>query len=634
MKLRLLSFLLFFSIGSMIIVSCGKDEFEVETGAELGTADYGALNALIAEVEAYLATAEEGVNAGNHPPGSIAAFMPNLDNAKLVPSRGLNQVYTDRAVASLQTAFDDFRGNVVGPANPWIQQTNSSYILINDIKPLMQNNFTAEIKVWPITLQQVGFSNVIFGNAMGAGGENDRGFVVRYFADGHLEFIVGGTAAGWKQGSTSAGVLTAGQWNHVSLVISNDSGHRLYVDGTEVATLTGADEIYVNSDPEFPFIIGTAFPWQERVMNSLVRDFRFWTTARSADDIANNVDAELDGSESSLEAYFPLDANLGREFSDATGNYQAIFNNEVVWVADGNVGSVMVDFTALNDAIRAAQNLLAEESFGDNEGDIPSDASDYIQRLIDDGNLVLADASITQGGANDAAQAILDALALIQSNTVADAEGIKVDAQNDAVGLRVTPTYSPSGSFTIELEVNIESFLSSCCGQGNIFGNGSYGLIYGAYDDPDNLDQVATAGSLYFYIRNGGGYDGARAPAASIKQGWHHVALIYDADNLASYIVVDGVTVGEFIGREVPDPVDWSEMWIGNTWVKMDGSVRDFRFWNEVRSITDLDADITGTESSLEMYFPLNRVKGVSFQDEADGRSYNGTFRGGVEWNR
>ncbi len=620
-----------------ILYSCEDDDLNLDRTSEFGEADYAALQAKISEVEAYLSTAEEGVNAGNHPPGSIEDFTPIVESSKKVISKGMNQSITDRAVERLTEEFEEFRNNVVGPANPWIQQVQGNYIAIQDhlegdgteggVKGLLDRPFTIEAKFWIVNLQQSGFSNVMFSSAMGGGGANDRGFVVRYFASGNMQFIVGGTDEGWKEAAAPDGTMKAGQWMHVSFVNTMDR-QSLYVNGVEVAS---QDATYLDSDDEFPFTIGNAFPWQERAMNGMVKDFRFWTRALSEADIMNNMEADLTGSETDLEILLPFDANLGREFADISNKYYAVFQDNVVWVEDGDLGSVELDLTTIQAAIASAEDIIDNGVEGNANGNYPVGTKAFLQNLVDEANDLIANTS-SQADIDGLTNEMEEKISLVEANLVADAEGIKVDAQEPgAVGIRVTPTFSPPASFTIEFEMNVESLQSSCCEQGNAVGNGSYGLIYGAYDHPDNSEQVLNAGGLYFFIRNGGGYDGPRSDPRVIEPGtWQHYGMVYDAPTQTAYIYVDGVEVASFVGRDVPDPVDWSEMWIGNTWVISDASYRNFRFWTEAKDALQLNADINGSEANLEMYFPMDRVAGVFFKD-ATG-DYDAEIRG-VQWN-
>ena len=62
----------------------------------------------------------------------------------------------------------------------------------------------------------------------------------------------------------------------------------------------------------------------------------------------------------------------------------------------------------------------------------------------------------------------------------------------------------------------------------------------------------------------------------------------------------------------------------------MDGSIKDFRMWEIVRAEGDLDADIDGTETGLKVYFPLDKVSGVKFNDVTG--NYSGEMKG-VQWN-
>ncbi|WP_439185699.1 hypothetical protein [Carboxylicivirga taeanensis] len=50
------------------------------------------------------------------------------------------------------------------------------------------------------------------------------------------------------------------------------------------------------------------------------------------------------------------------------------------------------------------------------------------------------------------------------------------------------------------------------------------------------------------------------------------------------------------------------------------------RMWDVARDAAELDAEITGSEDGLKIYFPLNKVAGVKFDDVTG--NYKGEMRG------
>ena len=638
LNIKTLSYVLVLFFSMAIVWSCEDDNGSIDNSI-LGPADYSALQALITEVEAFLSTANEGVNAGDHPPGSIADFTQILDDVKASIEKGVNQQLADRAFELLTSEFEAFQVNIVGPANPWIQQVSANNIIISDnvdgsgteggVDQAVSQTFTIEGKFWVVNLQQAGFSNVLFGNQLGG---VDDGFVVRYFADGHIDVSIGKPGSppdgGWAEFSTAGGVMPAGRWVHISMV-NTGTVQTLYVDGVEA----GSQNAEYAPPTDIPLTLGNSYVWSDRTMNGMIRDFRLWSVARTATEISNNVEVDLTGDEDGLEIFFPFDANLGSSFVSTNDKYLATLGTETVWVVDGDLGSVEIDFSGLQAQIAAAQDIIDNAAEGTEDGDYPEGTKARLQAFIDQANALMIDTN-SQPDVDQLAEDVEDFILLTQDNLVGPADGVYVDAQDeDAVGMRVTPTFSPTTSFTIEFEAYIESLQSACCAQGNLVGNGSYGLIYGAYDSPDNSEQVLDAGNLYFFIRNEGGYDGARSDARAVNPGtWHHIGLVFENTTPSvARIFVDNEEVASFEGRDLPDAVDWSEMWIGNTWVKSDAMIRDFRFWTEAKDEVTLNEDIDGTEANLEMYFPMDRVKGIFFEDETG--NYEAELRGAV-WNK
>ncbi|WP_321281446.1 LamG domain-containing protein [Marinifilum fragile] len=592
--------------------ACDDDD---NKGGNFNTAS---IETLITEAETLIETTEEGINAGDQKPGSKAELQSVIDWVRWKMENADSQDDISDAAVKLQRYIDIFKANIVAVAMPWIQQENETWIQISDnIKPIFKESFTIETQIYVVDLNQKGYSNNIFATEQDG---PDSGFVIRYFNDGVIHLNVG-TADGWRDVKTDPGVMKSGEWMQIAFV-NEITSQKLYVNGVEVLSQTqtylpGADK---------SFVIGNGPTWTDRVVNAVVKDVRVWKGARTDSEIADNKTATLTGTEANLEMFLPLSADLGSEFKDVTGNYTAKFQGKIEWVAEPPV--IVLDKTKLEAAIVEITEFKAEVVEGDQDDDYPVGTIAYIDELIADANEALAKEG-RQTALDEKAEGLQSAIKLINSMLVADTDGILVDRDvPSAIGLRITPNYTPQGDYTVEFNVKVKSLFGY--GTGEFFNNGEYGVWVYGYDELTE-ENVLKSGGLWNFTNAGNGWQGPKTDPLVMKTGeWQHVALVHDDAARTTKIFVDGIEKAVFEDIGAPNVSGWGEMWLGNGWGKMDGYIKDFRLWDVARDAADLDSEITGTETGLNVYLPLNRVKGVKFTDETG--NYKAHMRG-ISWN-
>lgn len=585
----------------------------------VGTFETASLEALISEAENLMETTEEGINAGDQKPGSKAELQTVIDWVQWKIENAENQEDISDASVKLQRYIDIFKANVVAVAMPWIQQENDTYIQISDnIKTTLAGAWTIELKCYIVDLNTKGYSNNLFSaEQMGP----DSGFGARYFSDGKIQIVTGNS--NWVDSGDQAGpgTMKSGEWMDVTMT-SDGTHHELFINGSKVAEIDNTHLLAADA----PFVIGNSPTWTDRVCNTLVKDFRVWNSVLDESTINANRTAEFEGTESGLVCYFPFGSDLGSSFSDVSGNYTATIKGKVEWVAEPPV--IVLDKSALENAIQEIDDFKATIVEGDEDGDYPVGTIAYVDELIADANDALANEG-RQSALDDKAASLSEAIELINSMLVADTDGILIDRDvPSAVGLRITPNYTPQGDYTVEFNVKVKSLFGY--GTGEFFNNGEYGVWVYGYDELTE-ENVLGSGGLWNFTNAGNGWEGPKTESLVMKTGeWQHVALVHDDTARTTKIFVDGVEEAVFEDIGAPNVSGWGEMWLGNGWGKMDGYMKDFRLWDVARDAADLDAEITGTETGLNVYFPLDRVKGVKFSDETG--TYQGDMRG-ISWN-
>jgi len=608
----------------LLAVSCKKEDSK-------GSYDAAALEAVISQAETLIKNSKEGTMPGDFKPGSIKTLQDVVTWARWQKDNATKSQDISDAVIRVNTYIDKFKANIVKLAIPWIHQEPGTYIEITDnttgagsagkMKELTKKPFTIEAKYYILDLQQRGYSNEFFSNVMGEGGANDRGCEVRYFGDGVVHINVAG-GNGWKTVESSAGVIKAGQWMHITYV-NNISSQKLYIDGVEVLTSNYA---YLDSDAGYPLILGNTTPWNDRVMNAMVKDFRFWSEARTTGQISESLNT-VTGSEPKLEVYLPLTSDLGTEVASTNNKFKAKFVKNVTWVADGIPPVIELNFAALN-AAKASVIALGTLPEGNNNGNYPVGTNAYLQDLIAQINTTLTTAK-RQDQIDSKATEITEKLALVKTNLVADADGIFVDLKDPkAVGLRITPNYTPQGDYTVEFQVKVKTLFGYNTGE--FFNNGNFGVWVYGYEELTE-EKILKSGGLWNFTDAGNGWKGPKTSPLVITPGiWQHVAIVHNHAARTTTMYVDGVERAVQTDIGAPNVSGWGEIWLGNGWGKMYGSIKNFRLWNSVKASNELNASISGTESNLEIYLPLNRVAGVSFTDKTG--NYKAEMRG-IKWN-
>lgn len=585
-----------------------------------GNVDTASLTTLITEANDLIANSEEGTTPGKFKPGSKKELQDVLNWVDWKMARAKDQSDVTDAATKLQIYIDKFKGNIVKLAIPYIAQGNNTYIGISDnILPIFKESFTIECWIYVVDLAQRGYSNNIFATEQSG---PDSGFVIRYFGDGNIHLNVG-DGSGWNTIEAGAGTIRAGEWMHIAFV-NEITSQKLYVNGSEVLS----QEKAYKPAPEASFWLGNGPTWSDRVMNGMMKDVRVWKSGRTAAQIADNKDATLEGTEENLAMFFPFNADLGTEIKDNTNTYTATFKGEVSWLADGVPPVIELDYSTLNSAKANALALKDEVVEGSNEGDYPVGTKDFLQSLADEADEKIADAK-RQDEIVDLADAIEAKLELVKEYKVADVDGVYVDREDDdAVGFRITPNYTPQGDYTVEFDVNVKTL--GLYGTGELFNNGNFGIWVYGYDELTE-ENVLNAGRLWNFTNAGNGWQGPKTETPVIKPGvWHHVAIVHDNTARTTILYVDGEQ--KAIQEDIGAPVEsgWGETWLGNGWGKMNGYIKDFRRWDVARDVADLNADIDGTEAGLNVYFPLEKVGGVKFKDVTG--NYHGEMRG-IKWN-
>jgi hypothetical protein len=189
------------------------------------------------------------------------------------------------------------------------------------------------------------------------GGSYGRLFSTNDFT---LEIALGGGDlkiydGGWR--STGASGLSGG-WHHVAVTHDGDStfvysdGARVYGKASTTFNLSGKG---IN--------IGRNAKNGGEELNTEVDELRFWSVARSAQEIEANFTNQLVGTEAGLEAYFPFNVgNTDIANGNALSTAGTVITTDVGFGPD-QLWDYAMDFDGVDDVVTAPSPLLGNAEF-------------------------------------------------------------------------------------------------------------------------------------------------------------------------------------------------------------------------------------------------------------------------------
>tara|TARA_R110001592_G_scaffold6720_5_gene36139 strand:+ start:9409 stop:12792 length:3384 start_codon:yes stop_codon:yes gene_type:complete len=204
------------------------------------------------------------------------------------------------------------------------------YISIPDNNSLdFTTNFSIEAWVKPTAFNANSWENTIVGKDSDE--NSGSGYVLRCGGNGILNFNLG-TAAGWKEVTSSANALTLNTWQHVAATYDGAT-LKIYVNGIQVGTAANGNVAKINS---MDLNIGAGYNGGGRKFNGKIDEVRLWSTALSPTSINNWRDKVVDGTHpnyANLTAYYNFndEQNVGLDIS--TNNFSGTTFGFPTWAS-------------------------------------------------------------------------------------------------------------------------------------------------------------------------------------------------------------------------------------------------------------------------------------------------------------
>ncbi|XWK86463.1 MAG: LamG-like jellyroll fold domain-containing protein [Phormidium sp.] len=183
---------------------------------------------------------------------------------------------------------------------------------------------------------------------------------------------------------------------------------------------------------------------------------------------------------------------------------------------------------------------------------------------------------------------------------------MKFDGVNDYIQFPYLAAHNPS-QFTVSCWVKVAggtSHRSPICSRTESAGTGQKGYII--YIAPDNKVQ--------FWVGNGSSWSPISGPVVTLNT-WIHVTGTYDGSTLRLY--VNGTLSGSLTTSYIPNNASGLRIAAGTTEANpslfFNGQIAEVRIWNKARTQAEIQSDmnkrLTGKETNLVAYYPLNKVE-------------------------
>ena len=121
------------------------------------------------------------------------------------------------------------------------------------------------------------------------------------------------------------------------------------------------------------------------------------------------------------------------------------------------------------------------------------------------------------------------------------------------------------------------------------------------------------------------------------KDGWHHVAVSFNASNRMAVLYLDGLKVSEGVLPAYSRSGNNAQVFIGrnNNQAGWRGKLDNVRIWNVTRTSNQVrdnyEKDMPSDTNGLVGNWIMNEGTGTTVTDTG-GSAQNGTFSGGVSW--
>lgn len=321
------------------IIGCDEDSISTDTKA---------LEQKIVEATSFLDGKEEGTQPGFYSNRTITKLNNRIEWAQgILASNPIEQKLIDNAILILDAGIESIKASEIFSKYPKFTPGTSSMVSPGNIAFAPLDEFTVECRFKPASLNSVsGYGNEtvahIFCTDHQYVGADTGGYALRYGTNdrsdgpaGGLEFLIGigPTPPYWPVVDAGIQFQELDKWYHLAVTYNASTlTGKVYVDGVLAGEGTfpspmvhdmanGGPRLGIGYSPMWDI---TDPAWNRRSnADGQIIDFRIWGKELSSSEINDRKDDFLTNISqyTSLNAYWPLNAQMGNPIMDATGQY-------------------------------------------------------------------------------------------------------------------------------------------------------------------------------------------------------------------------------------------------------------------------------------------------------------------------
>ncbi|GLB52025.1 hypothetical protein NBRC110019_10640 [Neptunitalea chrysea] len=255
-------------------------------------------------------------------------FIGSLDDVNLY-----GRLISDEDIL-LAANVDSNRGEMLKLAGG--QQTN---VPSTNVNSLFTNDFTIEF--WAKLNADPG-TNVPMFSSHGRVNGNSTGISMEFNDSNQLNIVLGTNGSGWNKIDSQGDSWTVGEWNHVAVTATDGGAIKYYLNGAFVAEMTNSG--YVPNDYGMGFGYS---PYYGSDLAGGMDEFRIWTKALTAEEVAESMHYPLDGSETDLGLYYDFteyDTTGTTVMSEGSVNYLMDVTTASLTTSTAPVGNIGVTY--------------------------------------------------------------------------------------------------------------------------------------------------------------------------------------------------------------------------------------------------------------------------------------------------
>jgi Concanavalin A-like lectin/glucanases superfamily len=433
--------------------------------------------------------------------------------------------------------------------------------------------------------------------------QDGSNYIVAGWSNQHIISVDGGTT-----GISVGANATNGSWHHIAMTWKRNTvnGFVSYLDGVLVTQRTSGSVALPAMNASV--FIG-CYNGGSEFTNGQIAEFRIWNKARTQAEIQANMNKRLTGKEANLVAYFPLNlVETGKVLDLVSGNSGTVVNATKVTSnlaltpvmqgeQFGKVAEVRIWGVALsNEEVEVSSKTLIT---GNESGLLA-----YYPMNEATGTEVRDNTG--KGNQGTMTNPVWWACtASIGSQDKAANKVMKFDGVNDHITFpAMNINYSQGFSLEVWVRYNSLKNWSRIFDFGN--GAGAENIIVAG---------KGTTNTLGFHVYRGTACLSLEVANFLELQKWMHIAVTVEPSGSCK-VYKNGQLIQSGTSQ-LPNSVNRTLNYIGRSnWAAdayFDGQMAEFRLWNRVRTEAEIKADLnqrlTGKESGLAIYLPLDEIK-------------------------